>query len=61
MKKLLIAFFILVSLFAFSKTIHIKADFVKPSDERIEYSGNVVLKIEEENFTLTADNLIVKN
>jgi lipopolysaccharide assembly outer membrane protein LptD (OstA) len=59
-KKSLIAFFILVSLFAFSKTIHIKADFVKPSDERIEYSGSVVLKIEEENFTLNADNLIVK-
>ncbi|KAF2959807.1 MULTISPECIES: hypothetical protein [unclassified Thermotoga] len=60
MKKSLITFFILVSLLAFSKTIHIKADFVKPSDERIEYSGNVVLKIEEEKFTLTAESLIVK-
>jgi len=60
MKKIVVMILVFVGLLVFSKTIHIKADFVRPSEEKIEYSGNIFLEIEEESFTLKAESLVVK-
>lgn len=60
MKKVMVMLLVFVGLFVFSKTIHIKADFVRPFEEKIEYSGNVFLEIEEEKFTLKAESLVVR-
>ncbi|PLV56830.1 hypothetical protein [Thermotoga sp. SG1] len=60
MKKFVVMLLVFVSFLVFPKTIHIKADFVKPSEEEIEYSGNVFLEIEEESFTLQAESLVVR-
>lgn len=34
MKKVMVMLLVFVGLFVFSKTIHIKADFVRPFEER---------------------------
>ncbi|PLV59413.1 hypothetical protein [Thermotoga sp. KOL6] len=60
MKKYLVVSLVVLSLLVFSKTIHIKAGFVRPSEEKIEYVGNVILEVEEESFVLTSENLVIR-
>lgn len=60
MKKIAVLFLILSSTLSLSKTVHIKADFVKPTDQEILYKGSVVLRIDEDDLTLKADEVVVR-
>lgn len=60
MKKIAVLFLILFSTLSLSKTVHIKADFVKPTDQEILYKGSVVLRIDEDDLTLKADEVVVR-
>ena len=60
MKKLLITFLVIISTILISKTIHISSDYIEPTDNKITYSGNIILKIEEDNLRLFSEDMVIK-
>ncbi len=53
----LVALFLVLSVMAFSKTIHVTADYAVPTEDVIEYVGNVHALIEEEKIELWSGEL----
>ncbi|ABR31246.1 hypothetical protein SU69_07085 [Thermosipho melanesiensis] len=60
MKKILLIFFLTLSLLMFSKTIHVSSDYIEPTDYKIKYEGNIVLKIDEDNLKLYTNKMVIE-
>lgn len=59
-KSLMLVFLLIIPFVAFSKTIHIASNLVRPEEKEIFYEGEVIVEIEEDNLRLSTDNMVVR-
>ncbi len=60
MNKTIVFVVLLISVFSIATTIHVKADYAVPTENRVEYTGNVHAVMEGEGIELWSDSLTIE-